>query len=207
MADEFEGNSHKMKAYNEIGKGSSKGTPSDGKDKPQIEKIAERKKTFSEKLKNSLLNEDIDNVKDYVIYDVAIPVMKEAFAKFVTNSINSIFGTDIRIPSSSTKNSRNFDYTGCSRSKDRREETRSTRRTYDENDIVLETREEAEDVLKAMDNVIAEYGRVTIRELFEFCGESAPYTADKYGWRDLSTAYSQKVRDGYLLKLPRATIL
>lgn len=36
---------------------------------------------------------------------------------------------------------------------------------------------------------------------------SCNYTDNKYGWTDLSSAQVERVRDGYVIRLPRATSL
>ena len=55
-----------------------------------------------------------------------------------------------------------------------------------------------------MQDVIARYGVVTVADLYDMADRTAPYTSQKYGWMDVSTAETQRVRDGYILKLPRA---
>lgn len=53
------------------------------------------------------------------------------------------------------------------------------------------------------EKVIAQYRFVSIFDLYELAGLDAPYTYDKYGWSDISTARVLSVREGYLIKLPR----
>ena len=57
-----------------------------------------------------------------------------------------------------------------------------------------------------MDDMIDRYGWATVLDLYESAdlGGSAPYTANKYGWTSLRSADIIKVRDGYVIKLPKA---
>ena len=69
---------------------------------------------------------------------------------------------------------------------------------------MLETRGEAEDVLSRMDELIDTYGVVSVADLYDLVGISCNYTDNKYGWTNLRNAEPVRVRDGYMLKLPKA---
>ena len=70
--------------------------------------------------------------------------------------------------------------------------------------FVFDTRKEAEEVLDRMDDLIDTYGVVSVADLYDLVGISGNYTDNKYGWTNLRNADVQRVRDGYLLKLPKA---
>ena len=69
--------------------------------------------------------------------------------------------------------------------------------------IVFESKEEVEEVLESLDEIIEEFGMASVLNLYDLIGVTAPFTADKYGWTDIRNATAVRVRDGYLLKLPR----
>ena len=48
------------------------------------------------------------------------------------------------------------------------------------------------------------YKTVTVADLKDLVGVTPIYTDNKYGWTNLRNADVQRVRDGYLLKLPKA---
>ena len=81
------------------------------------------------------------------------------------------------------------------------------RNGYDLNDIVLETRGEAEDVLARMDELVEQYGVVSVADLYDLVGITGNYTDNKYGWTNIRNAEPIRVRDGYLLKLPKVTTI
>lgn len=62
---------------------------------------------------------------------------------------------------------------------------------------------EAEDVLMSLNELIDVYGKASVADLYDLVGISGRYTDVKYGWTNLMTASHTRVRDGYLLKLPR----
>ena len=68
--------------------------------------------------------------------------------------------------------------------------------------IILDSRETAENVLEASKEMINKYGVVTIANMYDLAGLNAPYTGQKYGWVDLRDAKIIRVRQGYKLVLP-----
>ena len=75
----------------------------------------------------------------------------------------------------------------------------------DYDDIIFDNRGDAEAVLSSMEDVIDQYGVVSIADLFDLAEVSnSNYAMNNYGWTDLRTANVVRVRDGYILKLPRA---
>lgn len=56
-----------------------------------------------------------------------------------------------------------------------------------------------------MNEIIAQYGVVSIGDLYDLANVSMDnFAANKYGWTDIRGCKSVRVRDGYILKLPRA---
>ena len=82
-----------------------------------------------------------------------------------------------------------------------------TRSGYEYDDIIIENRGEAEDVLSRMDELIDQYGLVSVADLYDLVGINGNYTDNKYGWFNIRTASVVRVRDGYMIKLPKAVPL
>ena len=76
--------------------------------------------------------------------------------------------------------------------------------SYSYDDIILSTRGEAEDVLSRMDELIETYGLVRVADLYDLVGITGNYTDNKYGWMNIRNAEIIRVRDGYMIKMPRA---
>jgi hypothetical protein len=68
----------------------------------------------------------------------------------------------------------------------------------------LESGAEADEVIARLDELIDVYGMASVADLYDLVGISGQYTDNKYGWTDVSSASRIRVRDGYLLKMPRA---
>ena len=54
-----------------------------------------------------------------------------------------------------------------------------------------------------MIDVIEQYNVVSVLDLYDMVDMSAPHTANKYGWTNLRNADVVRVRDGYVIKLPK----
>lgn len=71
-------------------------------------------------------------------------------------------------------------------------------------DIVFETREDAETVLDAMEDTVKKHGLVTLADVYDIVGKATTYVANKYGWKSVDDAEVVRCRDGYYIKLPKA---
>lgn len=160
------------------------------------------------KLADVFVTEDIRNVKDYIIMDVLIPAAKKALSDIVTNGIDMILYGETR--SNKSKGSKvSYSKYYDDRDRDRYrggsyERSRTNRMGYAYDEIILESRGEAEEVLNKMDELLDVYGVVSVADLYDLVGISGNYTDNKYGWTNLRAASVQRLRDGYLLKLPKA---
>ena len=157
--------------------------------------------------KRSALSDDIQNIKSYVVMDVLIPAAKKAISDIVTNGIDMILypGGNGR-PKRSNASHVSYRSYYDNRDRDRRydPETRSRRSSYSYDDIIIDTRAEAEEVLERMDELLDTYNVVSVADLYDLVGISCSYTDNKYGWTNLRNAEVIRVRDGYFLKLPKA---
>lgn len=167
-----------------------------------------KKKNEIGRLKDVFISEDVNNVKNYVLMDVLIPAVKKAISDIVTN------GTDMILYGSTGNKNRSTnasyvsyrDYSGRS-SGDRfaASNRRPATASYGYNDIFLDNRGEAEEVLSRMDELLDTYGVVSVADLYDLVGVTGSFTDNKYGWMSLASAKVVPVRGGgYMLKLPTA---
>ena len=169
-------------------------------------KVRTKKKSEISKLKDTFISEDVSNVKSYIVMDVLIPAAKKAISDIVRDGIDMILYGDTRGRGGSSSGASYVSYRSYS-DRDRRDDRRESSRTrvgYDYDDIILESRVEAEEVLQRMDELIETYGIVSVADLYDLVGKSCNYTDNKYGWTNIRNAEPVRVRDGYLLKMPKA---
>ena len=197
--ENYKPNSHKSKEEN-------KALPDE---REKLEKIikgtAKTKKNEMRKLRDVFISEDVKSVKSYIFMDVLVPSIKDAIEDIVTNGIRMILRgeTSARKSSSASKISYNRIYDSkINNDRFARDSSPSPRYSY--NDIILESRGEAEDVIDRMEEIIEEYGFVRVADLYDLVGVTGDYTDNKYGWTNIRSAEPVRVRNGYMLRLPRA---
>ena len=197
---EFKPNSHKFREEQKDNAANEK----------RVEKVVhgtvKTKKNNVRKVTDVFISEDIKNVKSYILLDVLVPAIKKALLDVITNGADMIlYGGSGRGKKRSTADRISYTrYSDKSRDYDRDYATARARSGYDYEDVVLESRGEAECVLSHMNDLIDTYGFVSIGDLYDLVGKDAPYTHNKYGWTNIRNAEPVRVRDGYMLKMPKA---
>lgn len=82
------------------------------------------------------------------------------------------------------------------------------RSRHDFGRLKFQTRIEAQTILNAMHSHIQEYNAVTVSDLYGFCGITADFTDDNFGWVSLPGASVMTARGGgYYLNLPVPIVL
>lgn len=169
--------------------------------KKDIQPIAKAKTKKKNKLVDTFISEDAQNIKSYILMDVLVPAIKKAVSDIVTDGISMLLYGDTS--HGSKRSTSSASYVSYNRYSDRREEPRITRSGYSYDDIILDTRGEAEEVLDRMCELIETYGVVSVADMYDLVGVSCNYTDNKYGWTNLRNAEPVRIRDGYMLKLPK----
>lgn len=196
--------------------------PKPAQEKKRVEKVVTgevitRKKSFGKRLRESFFPGHAETVGEYVVWDVLIPSAKDVLADMASSFMERmLFGESrpaSRRPSQRGGQTSYVSYNRMNSTPPRspyRQDPRvptsapgpsAAMQSFD--DIVLPTRLEAEAVLTAMQTCINEYQAVTVADLYETVGLTGDYTASDWGWTDLSNVGISRVRNGYVLNLPR----
>lgn len=174
----------------------------------KIEKVVQgevrsKKKSGLQKITDAFVPDDVANVKSYIIEDIVVPAAKE----ILLDSVKAILGINGKNGNKQTPASR-VSYQQYYNNDSRRNYNSGgnrSRNSYDFDDIVIDNRGEAEEVLDRMEEIIATYGLVSVADFYELVGVPSNYTDNNYGWSNLRNAYVDRLRDGgYIIKLPRA---
>lgn len=189
----------------------SKETPNEPIPEKKIEKVTTgkvvtKKHSGIRKFADVFVSEDVESVKSYILLDVLVPAVKKAISDIVTNGIDMILygenGSNNVKKSTASKISYQRYYDD--RRDDRRHAEPQRQLGYSYDDIIIESRGEAEDALSRMSELVDTYGMVTVADMCDLLGVTCRYTDNKYGWTDIHTARIVRTRDGYMIKLPRA---
>lgn len=195
--EEYKPNSNRFKEEKKVAEASEK----------KISKVISgsaktKRKSEVRKFTDIFMPEDISSVKSYVLLDILVPAVK----RFISDTVDAVLypnGGGHRKSSPASKVS----YGGFYRDRNDRRETSPSRvrSGIDYDDIIFDNRGDADAVLSAMEEVINRYGVVSVGDLYDLAEVSTNnYAVNNYGWSDIHTATVLRVRDGYMLKLPRA---
>ena len=169
--------------------------------------VATRKPDNVRKLTNLFAPGDMSSIKDYLIMDVIVPATKKMISEIVRNGIDMLMYGETGRSKNYNGNSDKVSYRSYYGSNDsnRSNSGSRTRSVFDYDNIMIPTRQEAEEVIRQMDAIVEKYGTVSVADLYDLCGVTDHnYMNAKYGWTSIRTAEAIRVRDGYILKLPRA---
>ena len=194
-------------------------------EKKELKKIAPitqatlKEKTFWEKF----VTDDLQSIKNYALKDVLVPNVKRSIDEIVTNTIKMIlykgnppktgpFGASKIQYGSFFGNGAPWNVApnfNPAQKKDANQAVNSkyTVSVYNYENIIIPSKAEAEATLVALTEIIGQYGKATVSDLYDAVGITGNYTDGNYGWTNLSTAYAERVGNGYMLILPKAKVL
>ena len=192
--EEYKSNSNKSK---ELTKNKKK--------KKVVKPIAKATKKKKNALAETFISEDASNIKSYILMDVLVPAIKKAVIDIVTDGISMLFYGDTSHGNRRSSTSASYISYNRYSDRDRRDDRTSYGRSrYSYDDIILQSRGEAEEVLDRMSEMIDTYGIVSVADMYDLVGIATNYTDNKYGWTNLRNAEPIRVSNGYMLKLPKA---
>lgn len=171
-------------------------------------RVRKQKKTFMKQIVETFIGEEVDSVGDYILHDVVIPAIKNTLSDAIQGGIEMLlFGDrDSSRRRRNGGNKPNISYSDYSKP-NRRHQRAGGHRGRSMSDIVLDTRNDAQEVLNSLVDIIDEYGQATVSDLNDLLGVSGKYTDNDYGWENLNAARISSVRGGYLLDMPKPIYL
>lgn len=188
---------------------------------PKIEKIitgevVRKKQSLGKRFKDIFIGGDAESVWQYIAFDILIPAAKDTISDAVSMGVERILFGDARSPSSRGRavggGFTNYQsYASKSSNKgsrydrsDSRPMSRRSRAAHNFDEIILETRMEAEEVIERMAEYVERYDQASVSDLYQLVGVTGSFADEKWGWKDLRAASVTRVRNGgYLLDLPR----
>lgn len=194
--------------------------------RPKVEKVVKgvvkrQKPSLGKRMAETLALDDTKNVKNYIVHDVLIPAAKSMICDIVgwggfAEMILFSGGRRGRGPGSTIRrdgDTSRVNYGSISRdpyrnSRDQQKESVVRMRgRFDFDDLIIPTRGEAEEVLSKLFDLTVEYGQATVADLYDACDLPTEFTDNKWGWIDLRGVEPKRVRDGYILTLPKPITL
>lgn len=169
-------------------------------------------KTPWQKFKSTFIEEDLPSVGSHLYNNVIIPGIKGIMADVVIGWAERTFGVGSgrragrRIKDSLVRSIFDDDYVDYSSSSRRKSQSRIEEKPkFTLDDVVMRDRAAAQDLLDTLRETIKEYDQVSVGELYDILDrtESAKYTDNYYGWKDLNEVPIRRTAYGYRLVLPQ----
>lgn len=165
-----------------------------------------KQKSEIRKFADEFIAEDAHNVKSYVWRDVIVPAAKKLVFDIVRDGVEMLlYGV-----TGGTRNDgrRDSNYVSYSSKYNDRRDNRGPSVSYAESrldfgEIRFTNKGDALAVLDEMDITLRDFGIVRVSDMFDMAGMTPPYTSNRYGWSSLRNAEIVRVRDGYIIKMPR----
>jgi len=178
--------------------------------------VIRRKKPLGRKFGELFVTGDSRSVSQYVFLEVLLPAARDAVVDAVSQGIERMIFGEVRSSARRNAASRGTGsggyvsynrYATPAREDRRPPMSRQARATHNFDEVILPTRREADEVLERLTDIIGNYETATVSDLYELIGETSNFADEKWGWNDLRGASVVRVRDGYLLDLPKPVAL
>lgn len=168
-----------------------------------------RKKSLRKQFSETFVAGDLRTAVQYVAFDVLLPAAKDMVVESFTQGIEKLIFGDSRRRGSTSPQAGPTGYVSYNRysmggrsSGPSRTISRQARARHDFDEIILDDRVEAEEVIDKLFELVSRYESATVADLYELIGLGATHTDHKWGWTDLHGSGVTRIRGGYLLDLP-----
>lgn len=174
--------------------------------------VIKRREPLGKRLASAFTTADLQSVTSYIVMDVLIPSAKNTISDMVSEGIERFLFGESRGRGSKSYYTPRISYNRPTTSYDRvsrdrddrhRELSYRGRATHNFDEIILQNRGEAEEVIDSLFDLLNQFDCATVADLYDLVGVTSKFTDNKWGWTNLEGAKVLRVRQGYLLDLPR----
>lgn len=196
-------------------KSKTESKPKTTEEKPKFEKVISgnatvKKKGLGSRLKDILFAEDFGTVKNYIWSDVVVPAAKKLLTDVVRDGADMIvYGQKGRSRTTASSGIPMVDYNKRFNNNNSVIPS-SANNGFSFDDLSFTRRSDAEEVLNSMRAAVGRFGMVSVMDMYDMAGRTAPFTSDKYGWMgsSLDSAEVSRTYDGnFVIRLPKAMMI
>lgn len=166
-----------------------------------------RKKTFSTRLSDVFIAQDIKSVGYFVFDRVIVPALRNLAVNTINSVARGVFLGEGAITNYSESRKPSSGYTpyGSFYGDGSDQKTKSySGGSFKFEELSYRDYGAAQLVLDQLDEVISDSGYATIADLYAASDRTCPYTGNYYGWKELSKARIVQDGDRWWLKMPKA---
>jgi hypothetical protein len=174
--------------------------------------VVRKKKSLRKQFSETFIAGDVKTAVRYVVFDILLTAARDMAVDAAQGGMEKlIYGDSRRYRGITRPQSGDLGYVAYNRYSQamssrlpsaQRALSRTARARHNFDEIVLDDRSEAEDVIDRLFDLVSRYESATVADLYELVGLSASHTDHKWGWTDLQGAGVSRIRGGYLLDLP-----
>jgi hypothetical protein len=171
-----------------------------------------RKRSLGRRFRETFIGGDARTAAEHTMMEVVVPAIKDTLAEALQSGIERLIYGDSRprprrTPGPTTyENVGRVNYQQMSSSPPRSQSNMLSRRArarHNFDEIVIQNRQEANEVIDQLFDVLSRYGSVPVASLYELTGIESSHMDYKWGWTDLRGAKATRLSDGrFLLDLP-----
>ena len=169
-----------------------------------------KKRSLRKQFTETFVAGDAKSAFRYVIFDVVLPAAKDMIVEAGSQGIEKLIFGDSRRRGSTPPVSGPTGYVSYNRyamggnrsTGPSRAISRQARAKHNFDEIILDQRAEAEEVIDRLFDLVSRYESASVADLYELVGLAAAHTDHKWGWTDLHGAGVTRISGGYLLDLP-----
>lgn len=183
-------------------------------EKKVVAKAKVQKKSAIKEALRTFFTQDLREIAEHLVIDVAIPAAKNAITDMVTQGIQQLLYGEVDPRRISTSGYTSYSSSSridrrTSRYESRRSERREPHQPKPTNveDLVFDTRGDAVDVIEYIAETIEQYGQVSVAELMSSVGIQPRYTDERWGWTTTDAFEIRQIREGWLISADRPETL
>lgn len=201
--EDFKPNSHKYKEEQK-----QKEAEKEAK-KVVTGEVVVKKKSAIGKIKDALFSGNAAEVVPNLFNDVLIPAVKKTIYDVVTNGADMLLngGTGSGKKKSGVINVSYGDYYGDRFRKSSEDRSSIVTKSYNFENLEFSSRGDAELVISELEDALQQYGYFTVGDVYDHAGLTAPYTAEKYGWKSMRNIGITRTLKGYVINFPSPRLL
>lgn len=173
-------------------------------------KVVRVRTPWYKRIATSMVAEDASSVGDYILSDIVGPAIRNLIRDVVVGSVDrTLYGTRGPVSRSGILGNRGGPVSSIRNkyhdvpTERPRALSREARARHDFDDIILQSRAEALEVLEFLAERIDRYNVASVADLYDALGVTGDFAAQKWGWYDIRDADIRQTRSGFMLDLPR----
>lgn len=172
--------------------------------------VSRKRRSLRKQFSETFVGGDAKTATRYVMFDVLLPAIKDMVVEAGSQGIEKLIFGDSRRRGSTPPQAGPTGYVNYGRyshamnkpTAAQRVLSREARARHNFDEIVMDQRAEAEEVIDRLFELVSRYESASVADLYELVGLKSNHTDHNWGWADLTGSGVTRVRGGYLLDLP-----